>query len=47
MIGVAVISLVSAPKPINRAGIIDEQVRLGRQKYDGVQEEVSEEAAEL
>ena len=47
MIGVVVICQVSAPKPINRAGIIDEQVRLGRQKHDGVQEEVFEKAAEL
>ncbi|EMB4339660.1 hypothetical protein I5462_03200 [Citrobacter freundii] len=46
-IGAAVIGLVSAQKPINRASIIDELVRLGRQKGDGVQYEVFEKAAEL
>lgn len=46
-IGAAVIGLVSAQKPINRASIIDELVRLGRQKGDGVQDEVFEKAAEL
>ncbi len=43
-IGAAVIGLVSVQKPINRASIIDE---LGRQKGDGVQDEVFEKAAEL
>jgi len=46
-IGARVIGLVSAQKPINRASIIDELVRLGRQKGDGVQDEVFEKAAEL
>lgn len=46
-IGAAVIGLVSAQKPINRASIIDELVRLGIQKGDGVQDEVFEKAAEL
>ncbi len=46
-IGAAVIGLVSAQKPITRASIIDELVRLGRQKGDGVQDEVFEKAAEL
>ncbi|MBS0853056.1 hypothetical protein JK158_14865 [Enterobacter sp. JGM127] len=46
-IGAAVIGLVSAQKPINRTSIIDELVRLGRQKGDGVQDEVFERAAEL
>ncbi|MDR7942337.1 hypothetical protein RIU82_20625 [Enterobacter soli] len=46
-IGAAVIGLVSAQKPINRASIVDELVRLGRQKGDGVQDEVFEKAAEL
>lgn len=46
-IGAAVIGLVSAQKPINRASIIDELVRLGRQKGDGVQDEVFEKAAKL
>ncbi|EPZ2455794.1 hypothetical protein ACXLRS_000943 [Citrobacter youngae] len=43
-IGAAVIGLVSVQKPINRASIIDELVRL---KGDGVQDEVFEKAAEL
>lgn len=46
-IGAAVIGLVSAQKPINRASIIDELMRLGIQKGDGVQDEVFEKAAEL
>ncbi|MDW2636043.1 hypothetical protein RYZ90_19550 [Citrobacter portucalensis] len=46
-IGAAVIGLISAQKPINRASIIDELVRLGIQKGDGVQDEVFEKAAEL
>ncbi|ENC9732397.1 TPA: hypothetical protein I9236_002177 [Citrobacter freundii] len=46
-IGAAVIGLVSAQKPINRASIIDELVRLGIQKGDGVQDEVFEKASEL
>ncbi|MEG0870571.1 MAG: hypothetical protein RSG77_26550 [Hafnia sp.] len=46
-IGAAVIGLVSVQKPINRASIIDELVRLRRQKGDGVQDEVFEKAAEL
>ena len=46
-IGAAVIGLVSAQKTINRASIIDELVRLGRQKGDGVQDEVFEKAAKL
>lgn len=45
--GAAVIGLVSAQKTINRESIIDELVRLGRQKGDGVQDEVFEKAAEL
>ncbi|WP_454779283.1 hypothetical protein [Klebsiella michiganensis] len=46
-IGVVVIGLVSAQKPINRVSIIDELVRLGIQKGDGVQDEVFEKAAAL
>ena len=46
-IGTAVIGLVSTQKPINRTSIIDELVRLGRQKGDGVQDDVFEKAAEL
>jgi len=39
-IGAAVIGLVSAQKPIDRDSIVDELVRLGRQKGDGVEDEV-------
>lgn len=46
-IGVAVIGLVSAQKIINRESIVDELVRLGRQKGDGVEDEVFLKAAEL
>lgn len=46
-IGAAVIGLVSAQKFINRESIIDELVRLGRQKGDGVESEVFVKAAEL
>ncbi|HBL8857420.1 TPA: hypothetical protein LTW49_000506 [Enterobacter hormaechei] len=46
-IGAAVIGLVSAQKIINRESIIDELVRLGRQKGDGVEDEVFLKAAEL
>ncbi|MBJ6384842.1 hypothetical protein JJQ50_16725 [Enterobacter cloacae] len=46
-IGAAVIGLVSSQKIINRQSIIDELVRLGRQKGDGVEDEVFLKAAEL
>ncbi|MBA7909053.1 hypothetical protein [Enterobacter hormaechei] len=46
-IGAAVIGLVSAQKIINRESIVDELVRLGRQKGDGVEDEVFLKAAEL
>ena len=46
-IGAAVIGLVSAQKPIHRNSIVDELVRLGRQKGDGVEDEVFVKAAEL
>ena len=46
-IGGAVIGLVSAQKIINRESIVDELVRLGRQKGDGVEDEVFLKAAEL
>ncbi|WP_338627750.1 hypothetical protein [Enterobacter sp. JJBC] len=39
-IGAAVIGLVSSQKIINRESIVDELVRLGRQKGDGVEDEV-------
>ena len=46
-IGAAVIGLVSSQKIINRESIVDELVRLGRQKGDGVEGEVFLKAAEL
>ena len=46
-IGAAVIGLVSSQKIINRESIVDELVRLGRQKGDGVEDEVFLKAAEL
>ena len=46
-IGAAVIGLVSAQKIINSESIVDELVRLGRQKGDGVEDEVFLKAAEL
>lgn len=44
-IGAAVIGLVSSQKIINRESIVDELVRLGRQKGDGVEDEVFLKAA--
>ncbi|MCR6711037.1 hypothetical protein NVV44_01330 [Enterobacter cloacae] len=46
-IGAAVIGLVSAQIPIDRNSIVDELLRLGRQKGDGVEDEVFVKAAEL
>ncbi|WP_314140024.1 hypothetical protein [Buttiauxella noackiae] len=46
-IGAAVIGLVSDQKIINRDSIVDELVRLGRKKGDGVEDEVFVKAAEL
>lgn len=46
-IGAAVIGLVSGQKPINRESIVEELVRLGRQKGDGVEDEVFVQAARL
>ncbi|EMP9548237.1 hypothetical protein RJO41_003099 [Enterobacter hormaechei] len=46
-IGAAVIGLVSSQKIINRESIVDELVRLGRQKGDGIEDEVFLKAAEL
>ncbi|CAM3336903.1 hypothetical protein SB6411_01906 [Klebsiella spallanzanii] len=46
-IGAAVIGLVSAQKPINRDSIVEELVRLGRQKGDGVEDEIFKQAAIL
>ena len=39
-IGAAVIGLVSGQKPINRESIVEELVRLGRQKGDGIEDEI-------
>ncbi|WP_370956615.1 hypothetical protein [Enterobacter hormaechei] len=46
-IGAAVIGLVSSQKIINRESSVAELVRLGRQKGDGVEDEVFLKAAEL
>lgn len=46
-IGAAVIGLVSGQKPINRESIVEELVRLGRQKGDGVEDEIFMQAAML
>ncbi|EPX2758465.1 hypothetical protein ACWYEA_001614 [Enterobacter hormaechei] len=46
-IAAAVIGLVSSQKIINRESIVAELVRLGRQKGDGVEDEVFLKAAEL
>lgn len=46
-IGAAVIGLVSSQKIINRESIVAELVRLGRQKGNGVEDEVFLKAAEL
>lgn len=46
-IGAAVIGLVSAQKIITRDSVVDELVRLGRKKGDGVEDEVFVKAAEL
>lgn len=39
-IGAAVIGPVSDQKPINRESIVEELMRLGRQKGDGVEDEI-------
>ena len=46
-IGAAVIGLVSSQKTIDRDSIVNELVRLGRQKGDGIEDEVFLKAAEL
>ena len=46
-IGAAVIGLVSGQKPINRESIVEELVRLGRLKGDGVEDEIFMQAATL
>lgn len=46
-IGAAVIGLVSGQKPINRESIVEELVRLGRQKGDGIDDEIFMQAATL
>ena len=46
-IGAAVIGLVSGQKPINRESIVEELVRLGRQKGDGIEDEIFMQAATL
>lgn len=46
-IGAAVIGTVSGQKPINRESIVEELVRLGRQKGDGIEDEIFMQAATL
>ena len=46
-IGAAVIGLVSDQKPSNRESIVEELMRLGRQKGDGVEDEIFKKAATL
>ena len=46
-IGAAVIGLVSDQKPINRESIVEELMRFGRQKGDGVEDEIFKKAATL
>lgn len=46
-IGAAVIGLVSGQRPINRESIVEELVRLGRLKGDGVEDEIFMQAATL
>ncbi|HBC7361387.1 TPA: hypothetical protein L2B26_003985 [Klebsiella oxytoca] len=46
-IGAAVIGLVSDQKPINRESIVEELMRLGRQKGDGVEDEIFKKATTL
>ena len=46
-IGAAVIGLVSDQKLINRESIVEELMRLGRQKGDGVEDEIFKKAATL
>ena len=46
-IGAAVSGLVSEQKPINLESIVEELVRLGRQKGDGVEDEIFKQAATL
>lgn len=46
-IGAAVIGLVSGQRPINRESIVEELVRLGRQKGHGVEDEIFMQAATL
>nr|WP_229893616.1 hypothetical protein [Rahnella sp. LAC-M12] len=46
-IGAAVMGLISGQKPINRESLIEELQKLGRQKGDGVEDEVFVKAAQL
>ena len=46
-IGAAVIGLVSDQKLINRESIVEELMRLGRQKGDGVEDEIFKKATTL
>ncbi|MBU9823103.1 MULTISPECIES: hypothetical protein [Rahnella] len=46
-IGAAVMGLISGQTPINRESLIEELQKLGRQKGDGVEDEVFVKAAQL
>lgn len=46
-IGAAVMGLISGQTPINRESLIEELQKLGRQKGDGIEDEVFVKAAQL
>ena len=46
-IGAAVMGLVAAQKELTRDNIVDELVRLGRKKGDGIEDEIFVQAAKL
>lgn len=46
-IGAAVIGLVASQKEISRDSIVEELVRLGRKKGDGLEDEIFVQAAKL
>lgn len=46
-IGAAVIGLVSDQRPLSRDSIVEELIRLGRQKGDGIEDEIFKQAAAL
>lgn len=46
-IGAAVMGLVAAQKELTRDNIVEELVRLGRKKGDGIEDEIFVQAAQL